>query len=284
MALIRAVKRNSGSGMWGYIEWSDEDPNNTIHMVGSQEFAEEQDCIDYSKGFAPESYEWVEPKELKQKRLLKEMDTLSDRLSKVKDELIESGYNFEIEAFGRGFYETDINKIIDKQNPEEFARMFYNEPERQFDWNGYMAMLEYEKICRAKYDRPHPLPSLPPRQPHRMIDFAHKYHTSIEAMKLHERQVESDLRQYAVQIVVNYQFNKEESRIEIYEERNAKLIKIHQVKRKGGPIREKHDFNQELLRVFTEFPNNTIITDPRSKDWRINNCLNPNHVKWNRKF
>ena len=190
MAIIRAVKRNSESGMWGYIEYSDEDPKRTIHMVGPREFAEEQDAIDYSKGFAPDSYEYVEPMELKKERLLKSLEMHKEAYNKVCEELKEFDVIvIPISQKRRGF----------QWNNPSFQNEYMNNPSREFDWNGYMAMMEYEKICRTYYDRPF-LPSLPPKKPHRMIDFATKYKTTIASMKTHERKVEDDLKRDKVDI------------------------------------------------------------------------------------
>ena len=69
-------------------------------------------------------------------------------------------------------------------------------------------------------------------------------------------------------------FTEEESRIELYD-KTSKLIAIRQFKNKGSLDKNIEEFNKELLRVYTEFPNNSIHTDPRSYDWRMENCLNP---------
>lgn len=86
MALIREVRRNSGSGYWAYIEFSDEDKS-VFTLLGGREFPTREEAEDYSKGFEIDSYEYVEPKELKIKRLSKEKEKLQKRLSEIESEL-----------------------------------------------------------------------------------------------------------------------------------------------------------------------------------------------------
>lgn len=86
MALFRVVSRNSGSKQWAYVEWSDEDKNHII-ILGDREFSSEEEALEFSKGFEPESYVWVEPNELKIKRLTKEKQTLEKRLIQIVVEL-----------------------------------------------------------------------------------------------------------------------------------------------------------------------------------------------------
>ena len=85
MALIRQIKRNSGSGMHAYVEFSDEDKSFTI--LGGKEFFTFEEAEDYSKGFEIDSYEYVEPLELKIKRLTTEKEKLEKRLSEIDNEL-----------------------------------------------------------------------------------------------------------------------------------------------------------------------------------------------------
>ena len=86
MALIRQVKVHENSRMWAYVEWSDENPNH-FTLLGGKEFPTKEEAEDYSKGFALESYEWVEPSELKSKRLNAEKEKLQKRLSEIDAEL-----------------------------------------------------------------------------------------------------------------------------------------------------------------------------------------------------
>lgn len=86
MALIRQVKVHENSRMWAYVEWSDENPNN-FTLLGGKEFPTKEEAEDYSKGFALDSYEWVEPNELKSKRLNAEKEKLQKRLSEIDAEL-----------------------------------------------------------------------------------------------------------------------------------------------------------------------------------------------------
>ena len=86
MAVFRGVKRHENSRMWAYVEWSDENPNH-FQIVGNKEFQTKEEAEDYSKGFAIDSYEWIEPTELKTKRLLSEKEKLEKRLSEIDLEL-----------------------------------------------------------------------------------------------------------------------------------------------------------------------------------------------------
>ena len=79
MALIRQVKRNSGSGMHAFVEFSDEDKS-IFTLLGGKEFFTYEEAEDYSKGFEIDSYEYVEPLELKIKRLTYEKENLEKRL------------------------------------------------------------------------------------------------------------------------------------------------------------------------------------------------------------
>ena len=85
MALIRQIKRNSGSGMYAYVEFSDEDKSFTI--LGGKEFHTYEEAEDYSKGFEIDSYDYVKPLELKIKRLTSEKEKLEKRLSEIDNEL-----------------------------------------------------------------------------------------------------------------------------------------------------------------------------------------------------
>jgi hypothetical protein len=86
MAVFRGVKRHENSRMWAYLEWSDENPNHH-QIIGDREFQTKEEAEDYSKGFAIDSYEWIEPTELKTKRLLSEKEKLQKRLSEIDLEL-----------------------------------------------------------------------------------------------------------------------------------------------------------------------------------------------------
>lgn len=86
MALIRQVRCHENSRMWAYVEWSDEDSNH-FTILGGKEFPTKEEAEDYAKGFAIDSYEWVEPAELKTKRLTTEKEKLQKRLAEIDAEL-----------------------------------------------------------------------------------------------------------------------------------------------------------------------------------------------------
>lgn len=86
MALIRQVKIHENLRMWAYIEWAHE--NTHITVLGGEHFKTKEEAEEFSKGFAPDSYEWVEPAEIKTKRLNAEKLKLEKRLAEINLELI----------------------------------------------------------------------------------------------------------------------------------------------------------------------------------------------------
>jgi len=86
MALFRGVKRHENSRMWAFVEWSDENTNH-VQILGHKEFSTKEEAEDYSKGFEIDSYEWIEPKDIKTKRLISEKEKLEKRLSDINKEL-----------------------------------------------------------------------------------------------------------------------------------------------------------------------------------------------------
>lgn len=86
MAVFRGVKRHENSRMFAFLEWSDENPNH-FQILGSKEFTTKEEAEEYSLGFAIDSYEWVEPSEIKQKRLVSEKAKLEKRLAEIEKEL-----------------------------------------------------------------------------------------------------------------------------------------------------------------------------------------------------
>lgn len=73
--------------MWGYLEINEE--NEEMRMVGSLEFTEKEDAEEYAKGFAPDSYEWVETKEMKITYIEKLIQTKEAELQALKEKLAE---------------------------------------------------------------------------------------------------------------------------------------------------------------------------------------------------
>lgn len=87
MALFRGVKRHENSGMWAYVEWSDENKSHFV-IMGGKEFETKEEAEDFSKGFSIDSYEHEEPREITEKKLSK--------YGNVKT-LCQSVYNYEFE-------------------------------------------------------------------------------------------------------------------------------------------------------------------------------------------
>ena len=86
MAVFRGVKRHENSWMWAYVEWSDENKNH-FQILGGKEFQTKEEAEEYSLGFALDSYDWVEPIEIKKKRLKTEKVKLEKRLVEIDKEL-----------------------------------------------------------------------------------------------------------------------------------------------------------------------------------------------------
>lgn len=86
MALIRQVLQHPHHGRWAYVEYSDEEKGVSTEL-GSKNFGTKQEAEDFSKGFDLFSYVWVEPKEIKQNRLLNEKENLEKRLIDIQTEL-----------------------------------------------------------------------------------------------------------------------------------------------------------------------------------------------------
>lgn len=90
MALIRTVAQHPGHGRWGYIEFSDEDKNFLPIELGSKNFGTKKEAEEFSLGFELFSYVWVEPKEIKKKRLNTEKELLERKLELINKELSEN--------------------------------------------------------------------------------------------------------------------------------------------------------------------------------------------------
>lgn len=88
MAIHRKVRQHSQTYLWAYVEWSDE-KQDVFTLLGGQQFLKKEEAEDYSKGFAEGSYEWIEPTELKIKRLRLEKEKLGKRLKKIDSELAQ---------------------------------------------------------------------------------------------------------------------------------------------------------------------------------------------------
>lgn len=86
MAVFRGVKMHENSWMWAYLEWSDENKNH-FQILGNKQFKTKEEAEEYSLGFTIDSYEWIEPLEIKQKRLISEKAKIQTRLAEIDKEL-----------------------------------------------------------------------------------------------------------------------------------------------------------------------------------------------------
>ena len=87
MAIIRQVSKNTATGMYCFIELSDEvEP--TFTMLGGQYFATKEEAVEYSQGFELDSYVYEEPVEIQTRILLQEKDRLEFRLQEIQEQLL----------------------------------------------------------------------------------------------------------------------------------------------------------------------------------------------------
>ena len=87
MAIIRQVSKNTATGMYCFIELSDEvEPTFTI--LGGQYFATKEEAVEYSQGFELDSYVYEDPVEIQTRILLQEKDRLEFRLQEIQEQLL----------------------------------------------------------------------------------------------------------------------------------------------------------------------------------------------------
>ncbi len=86
MAIIRQVSKNTATGMYCFIELSDEvEPTFTI--LGGQYFATKEAAVEYSQGFELDSYVYKDPVVIQTRILLQEKDRLENRLQEIQEQL-----------------------------------------------------------------------------------------------------------------------------------------------------------------------------------------------------
>lgn len=86
MARIRQVLQHSESKKWAFVETSDEDKKHVV-IMGDKEFDDKAEAEEWAKGFAMDSYVYVDPKTARRSRLEAELIGLKDRLQEVEKEL-----------------------------------------------------------------------------------------------------------------------------------------------------------------------------------------------------
>ena len=86
MAIIRQVSKNTATGMYCFIELSD-DVEPTFTILGGQYFATKEAAVEYSLGFELDSYIYEDPVEIQTRILLQEKDRLENRLQEIKEQL-----------------------------------------------------------------------------------------------------------------------------------------------------------------------------------------------------
>ena len=86
MAIIRQVSKNAATGMYCFIELSD-DVEPTFTILGGQYFATKEAAVEYSQGFELDSYVYEDPVEIQTRILLQEKDRLEFRLQEIQEQL-----------------------------------------------------------------------------------------------------------------------------------------------------------------------------------------------------
>ena len=67
MALIREVVLDENSRLWGYIEWSDLNPDHVV-LLGDKGFYTRAEAEEFAKGFQTGGYKYFSPPALILKR------------------------------------------------------------------------------------------------------------------------------------------------------------------------------------------------------------------------
>ena len=84
MAIIRQVSKNAATGMYCFIELSD-DVEPTFTILGEQYFATKEAAVEYSQGFELDSYVYEDPVVIETRILLQEKDRLEFRLQEIQE-------------------------------------------------------------------------------------------------------------------------------------------------------------------------------------------------------
>lgn len=99
MALFRNILKHSTEEKYAYCEFSDEaEGTGPVLILGDREFDTAQEAIEWSKGFTPYSYQWVDPKLLEEEKSLRENRTfglvksICERLV-LTNPVMENAYN-----------------------------------------------------------------------------------------------------------------------------------------------------------------------------------------------
>ena len=86
MAIIRQVSKNKATGMYCFIELSD-DIEPTFTILGGQYFATKEAAVEYSQGFELDRYVYEDPVVIQTRILLQEKDRLETRLQEIQEQL-----------------------------------------------------------------------------------------------------------------------------------------------------------------------------------------------------
>ncbi len=86
MAIIRQVSKNKATGMYCFIELSD-DVEPTFTILGGQYFATKEAAVEYSQGLELDRYVYEDPVVIETRILLQEKDRLENRLQEIQEQL-----------------------------------------------------------------------------------------------------------------------------------------------------------------------------------------------------
>ena len=86
MAIIRQVSKNTATGMYCFMELSD-DVEPTFTILGGQYFATKEAAVEYSQGFELDSYIYEDPVVIQTRILLQEKDRLETRIQEIQEQL-----------------------------------------------------------------------------------------------------------------------------------------------------------------------------------------------------
>ena len=86
MAIIRQVSKNTATGMYCFIELSD-DVEPTFTILGGQYFPTKEEAVEYSKGFELDSYVYENPEVIQTRLLTEEKNRLYFRIQEIQEQL-----------------------------------------------------------------------------------------------------------------------------------------------------------------------------------------------------
>lgn len=84
MAITRQVSKNTATGMYCFIELSD-DVEPTFTILGGQYFPTKEAAVEYSQGFELDSYIYENPEVIQTRLLTEEKNRLYFRIQEIEE-------------------------------------------------------------------------------------------------------------------------------------------------------------------------------------------------------